>query len=157
MPLIRIKERPENRRHHAGRSTDIGTTIMEYQPDRPPAKPVEGPALEAVPPFSGLYKVEFETPRGKAFGVVHAENGKIRGGSSAFAYIGSYAQKGHSLAGTVSSVRHTPDDNHPSVFGFDQVRIEFHGAVKGNFAICEGTAAEFPSLAFKAVLTRVSE
>jgi hypothetical protein len=107
--------------------------------------------------LKGLYKVEFETPRGKARGVVNAENGRIRGGSSAFAYIGSYTQDGHSISGKVSSIRHTQDPNLPSVFGFDEVRIEFHGAVKGDFAICEGTAAEFPSLAFKAVLTKVAD
>jgi hypothetical protein len=43
------------------------------------------------------------------------------------------------------------------VFGFDEVTITFQGAVKGDYAICEGTAAEFPSLAFKAVLTRVAD
>ncbi|MCF2525334.1 hypothetical protein [Bradyrhizobium sp. G127] len=107
--------------------------------------------------LKGLYKVEFETPRGKACGVVNAENGKIRGGSSAFAYIGSYTQNGHSITGKVSSIRHTPDPDHPSVFGFDEVKIEFHGAVKGDLAICEGTAAEFPSIGFKAVLTRVAD
>ncbi len=115
------------------------------------------PTSTELASFRGLYKVEFETARGKASGVVHAENGKIRGGSSAFAYIGSYTQDGHSLAGKVSSKRHTPDADHPSVFGFDEVTIAFHGAVKGDFAICEGTAAEFPSLAFKAVLTRVAD
>lgn len=31
------------------------------------------------------------------------------------------------------------------------------GAVKGDFAICEGTATDFPSLTFKAVLTRVAD
>ncbi len=49
--------------------------------------------------FKGLYKVEFETPRGKALGVVNAEDGKIRGGSSAFAYIGSFTENGHSFSG----------------------------------------------------------
>ena len=107
--------------------------------------------------LEGLYKVEFETPRGKALGVIHAENGKLRGGSSAFAYVGSYTQNGQSFAGTVSSLRHTRDSNLPSVFGHDEVRISFNGTVKGEFAICEGTAAEFPSLAFKAVLTRVAD
>ncbi|MGD9836636.1 MAG: GrlR family regulatory protein [Afipia sp.] len=107
--------------------------------------------------LQGLYKVEFETPRGKALGVIHAENGKLRGGSSAFAYIGSYTQNGQTVTGTVSSLRHTRDQNLPSVFGHDEVRISFNGTVKGGFAICEGTAAEVPSLAFKAVLTRVAD
>lgn len=110
-----------------------------------------------IPPFKGLYKVEFETPRGKAFGVIHADDGKIRGGSSAFAYVGTYTQDGHSLSGNVSSLRHTPDLEHPSVFGFDEVTIAFQGAIKGNYAICDGTAAESPSLNFKAVLTRVAD
>ena len=107
--------------------------------------------------FKGLYKVEFETPRGKARGVVHADNGRIRGGSSAFAYIGTYTQDGASVSGKVWSKRHTSDSNCHSVFGLDEVTIAFRGAVKGQFAICEGTAAEVPSLDFKAVLTWVSD
>ncbi len=43
------------------------------------------------------------------------------------------------------------------MFGHDEVRISFNGTVRGEFAICEGTAAEFPSLAFKAVLTKVAD
>lgn len=130
---------------------------MPHQANRQPAERSEHATPAGVPPFKGLYKVEFETPRGKAFGVIHADNGKILGGSSAFAYVGSYSQDGHSLSGNVSSLRHTPDSEHPSVFGFDEVTITFQGAVKGDYAICEGTAAEFPSLAFKAVLTRVAD
>lgn len=107
--------------------------------------------------LQGLYKVEFETPRGKALGVIHAENGKLHGGSSAFAYVGSYTQNGQSFTGTVSSLRHTRDSEHPSVFGLDEVRISFNGTVKGGFAICDGTATEFPSLTFKAVLTRLAD
>lgn len=107
--------------------------------------------------LEGLYKVEFETARGKAVGVINAKDGEIRGGSSAFAYVGSYSQNGQSVQGHVSSIRHTHDDSHPSVFGFDEVKINFHGLVKGGLAICEGTATDFPSLTFKAVLTRVAD
>ncbi len=39
--------------------------------------------------LQGLYKVEFETPRGKAVGVIFASDSKLRGGSSAFAYTRS--------------------------------------------------------------------
>ena len=122
---------------------------MQHQTSPQPTAASDKPLLQ------GLYKVEFETPRGKALGVIHAEDGKLRGGSSAFAYTGSYTQDGPSFVGNVSSIRHTQDSTHPSVFGFDEVRISFNGTVKGSFAICEGTAAEFPSLAFKAVLTRI--
>lgn len=130
---------------------------MRHQTSPQPTATSDKPVITETALLQGLYKVEFETPRGKALGVIHAENGKLRGGSSAFAYIGFYTQNGQSFVGSVSSVRHTPDPNLPSVFGFDEVSVNFNGTVKGGFAICEGTAAEFPSLAFKAVLTRVAD
>ncbi len=107
--------------------------------------------------LKGLYKVEFETPRGKSAGVIFANDGKLRGGSSAFAYVGSYQQVGHTISGVVTSTQHTDDPDHPSVFGINNVRIDFQGAEKDGFASVEGTAAEAPSLHFKAVLTRISD
>ncbi|NVN84687.1 MAG: hypothetical protein HXX15_01250 [Rhodopseudomonas sp.] len=106
--------------------------------------------------LKGLYKVEFETPRRKAVGVIFADHGRLHGGSSAFAYVGSYQVQGETITGAVTSKRHTSDPNLPSVFGFDEVRVEFRGSSIGDFAQFEGTAAEMPSLGFKAVLTRIS-
>jgi hypothetical protein len=107
--------------------------------------------------FKGLYKVEFKTPRRKGVGIVYAADGILRGGNSAFAYVGSYKENGTSITGVVSSVRHTNDPNHPSAFGLDRVTIECRGTAKGEFATFEGSAAETPSLAFKAVLTRIAD
>ncbi|KIZ41673.1 MULTISPECIES: GrlR family regulatory protein [Rhodopseudomonas] len=106
--------------------------------------------------LKGLYKVEFETPRQKAVGVIFAENGRLHGGSSAFAYIGTYEVQGDTITGAVISKRHTKDSGLPSVFGLDEVRVNFQGSSIGDFAQFEGTAAEAPSLGFKAVLTRIS-
>jgi hypothetical protein len=107
--------------------------------------------------LEGLYKVEFETPRKKAVGVLYAHDGKLRGGSSAFTYIGSYTQEGLSVRGFVASKRHTRNDDLPAVFGIDDVRIEFEGTAKNGWVICEGTAEEAPSLRFKALLTRLAD
>ncbi|HXO67587.1 MAG TPA: GrlR family regulatory protein [Bradyrhizobium sp.] len=107
--------------------------------------------------FKGLYKVEFKTPRRKGAGVVYAADGKLHGGSSAFAYVGSYTENGNTITGVVCSTRHTNDPNHPSAFGFDKVTIECQGMAKGEFATFEGTATETPSLGFKAVLTRIAD
>lgn len=107
--------------------------------------------------FKGLYKVEFQTPRRKGVGVVYADGSQLRGGSSAFAYFGSYTQEGTSVRGVISSKRHTADPNYPPVFGLDAVTIVFEGTFKNGMAICEGTADETPSLRFKALLTRVSD
>ncbi|ABE38925.1 GrlR family regulatory protein [Rhodopseudomonas pseudopalustris] len=107
--------------------------------------------------LKGLYKVEFETPRRKAVGVVFADSGRLRGGSSAFAYIGYYEQDGGSIRGKITSRRHTSDPSQPSVFGLDEVRVDFHGSSIGDYAQVEGVAAESPSLGFKAVLTRICD
>ncbi|MHB8271870.1 MAG: GrlR family regulatory protein [Bradyrhizobium sp.] len=107
--------------------------------------------------FKGLYKVEFKTPRRKAVGIVYAADGKLRGGSSAYAYVGSYTENGDTITAVISSMRHTNDPNYPSVFGFDRVTIDCQGSAKGEFATFEGTAAETPSLGFKAFLTRIAD
>jgi hypothetical protein len=105
--------------------------------------------------LQGLYKVEFETPRRKATGVVYASDGKLHGGSSAFAYFGHYQQSGDKVTGKIASKRHTQDPNLPSVFGLDEVSVDFDGTSIGDYAQFEGIAAESPSLLFKAVLTRI--
>jgi hypothetical protein len=113
--------------------------------------------LQGTIMFKGLYKVEFKTPRRKGAGVVYAADGKLHGGSSAFAYVGSYNENGNTITCVVSTTRHTNDPNHPSAFGFDKVTIECQGTAKGEFATFEGKAAETPALGFKAVLTRIAD
>ncbi|RED38149.1 type III secretion system (T3SS) negative regulator GrlR [Rhodopseudomonas thermotolerans] len=107
--------------------------------------------------LKGLYKVEFETPRRKAVGVIFAADGRLRGGSSAFAYVGSFEQNGQTIRGAVTARRHTIDPSIQSVFGVDEVRVDFHGSTIGDYAQVEGMAAEAPSLGFRAVLTRICD
>ncbi len=107
--------------------------------------------------LEGLYKVEFETPRRKAVGIIFARDGQLHGGSSSFAYVGSYEQVGHKISGVVTARLHTSDPNRPSIFDLNEVRIDFRGVEKNSFASVEGTAAEAPSVEFKAFLTRLSD
>jgi hypothetical protein len=106
---------------------------------------------------TGLYKIEFETSMNRGVGVLYADNGRLHGGSSAFAYVGHYAQNGASVRGVISSIRHTADADLPAVFGFDNVHIAFNGETTDDVVICEGVAEEAPSVKFKALLTRVSD
>ncbi|GAA3846406.1 hypothetical protein AFIC_000465 [[Pseudomonas] carboxydohydrogena] len=107
--------------------------------------------------LQGLYKAEFETPRGKAVGVVFAHDGRIHGGDSAFAYVGTFQQVGHTVSGTVTTLRHTNDPKALSLFGIDSARVTLHGFEKDGFATLDGTAAEAPSLGLKVVLTRLCD
>lgn len=107
--------------------------------------------------LEGLYKIEFETPRRKTVGIIFARDGKLHGGSSSFAYVGSYEQDGHKISGVVVARQHTHDPDHPPVFGLNEVKINFRGVEKNSFASVEGTAAEVPSVELKALLTRLSD
>lgn len=107
--------------------------------------------------ITGLYKIEFETPLNKGVGVLYADNGRLHGGSSAFAYVGHYDRAGDCVRGVISSIRHTADADLPAVFGFDNVSIAFKGRMAHDVVICEGAAEEAPALQFKAFLTRVSD
>jgi hypothetical protein len=57
----------------------------------------------------GLYKVEFHTVHGTGTGVIYATSGKLRGGNSAFAFIGNYIRKGDEIHVKISTQRHTDD------------------------------------------------
>jgi hypothetical protein len=57
----------------------------------------------------GLYKVEFHTVHGTGSGVIYATCGKLRGGNSAFAFIGNYSGVGDAVRVKVSTRRHNDD------------------------------------------------
>ncbi|MHC2882497.1 hypothetical protein [Bradyrhizobium barranii] len=51
----------------------------------------------------GLYKVNFHTVHGTGCGVVYVTDGKMRGGNSAFAFIGTYVGEGDSIKVKIST------------------------------------------------------
>ncbi|ABE39641.1 GrlR family regulatory protein [Rhodopseudomonas pseudopalustris] len=109
--------------------------------------------------LQGFYRAEFETARKKAHGVVVLHDGQIRGGDSAFAYFGSYTQNGFAVSGTLRGVRHAnaDDPDHSSVFGIDPTEVSFDGFAKNGYVSIEGAARETPSLALRAILTRIGD
>lgn len=109
--------------------------------------------------IEGFYAARFETARKKAHGVVLLSKGHIRGGDSSFAYIGSYAQQGYTVSGSLRGIRHAHanDPDHSSIFGIDPVEVSFDGVAKDGYVTIEGVARETPSLALRAVLTRIAD
>jgi hypothetical protein len=105
----------------------------------------------------GLYKVEFHTVHGTGTGVVYAINGKLRGGNSAFAFIGTYAARDDGIHVKVATQRHNPDPACKSLFGIDMVTLTLKGADNGNMIDFEGAALQRPGVSFKATLTRISD
>jgi T3SS negative regulator,GrlR len=71
----------------------------------------------------GLYKVEFHTVHGTGSGVIYASSGRLRGGNSAFAFIGHYTGAGDAIQVKVSTERHNDDPAFKPLFGVDRVTL----------------------------------
>lgn len=105
----------------------------------------------------GLYKVEFHTVHGTGTGVVYATEGKLRGGNSAFAFIGNYVDRDGGIQVKVTTQRHNPDAAFRPLFGNDNITLTLRGAEDGDMIDFEGTALQLPGVSFRAVLTRISD
>jgi hypothetical protein len=105
----------------------------------------------------GLYKVEFHTVHGTGSGVIYATSGKLRGGNSAFAFIGSYNDDSGRIHVKISTQRHHDDPAFKPLFGTDRITLTLQGRENGSMVDFEGTALQLPGVTFKAVLTRISD
>ena len=105
----------------------------------------------------GLYKVEFHTVHGTGTGVIYAHSGKLRGGNSAFAFIGSYRDEGDGISVKVSTERHHSDSSFQPLFGTDRITLTLRGQDNGRLVDFEGTALQLPGVAFKATLTLICD
>ena len=105
----------------------------------------------------GLYKVEFHTVHGTGSGVIYATSGRLRGGNSAFAFIGNYSGAGDAIQVKVSTRRHNDDPSFKPLFGTDMVTLTLRGRQNGSMVDFEGTALQVPGVPFTAILTRISD
>jgi hypothetical protein len=107
--------------------------------------------------LEGLYKVDFHTVHGTGCGVVYMHDGRIRGGNSAFAFIGTYTGAGHDLKAKITTQRYNDDPSFKALFGIDRITLTLQGREEGDTAEFEGTALQVPGVAFRAVLSRISD
>ena len=101
--------------------------------------------------------MEFYTVHGTGTGVVYATSGKLRGGNSGFAFIGSYTGKGDDIHVKISTQRHNDDPALKPLFGTDMITLMLKGTQNGDMVDLEGAALQVPGVAFKAVLTRIAD
>jgi hypothetical protein len=105
----------------------------------------------------GFYKVEFHTVHGTGNGVIYAVSGKLRGGNSGFAFIGSYTGEGDDILARITTQRHNDDPALKPLFGTDMITLTLRGSENGDIVDFEGTALQLPGLLFKAVLMRIAD
>ncbi|MCA6107322.1 hypothetical protein [Bradyrhizobium cenepequi] len=88
---------------------------------------------------------------------MHAHDGKMLGGNSAFAHIGSYEESDDEVSVVVRTVRHNPDPNYPAMAGTDDATLVAQGRPDGGSYRFEGGLREVPGVPFQAVLTPIEE
>jgi hypothetical protein len=107
--------------------------------------------------LNGLYKIEFETTRGSGRGVAVARDGKISGGNSAFAFFGRYRETGDEIEIGISVLRHNDHATYERLFGADEFTLPLKGKRQGEHFVLEADASQSTAIAFKSVLTAISE
>jgi hypothetical protein len=108
--------------------------------------------------LQGLYKVEMQTAHGSRRGVIYVYDGKMMGGNSAFAFIGTYRDLDDGeVSVDISTLRHNEDPNFQPLFNTDKINLKLRGRQQGERYYFEGGTAQPPHIAFTSVMTPIHE
>jgi hypothetical protein len=108
--------------------------------------------------LKGLYKIEMSTVHGSRLGVIYVYDGKMMGGNSAFAFIGTYQRSGDGeLSVDISTLRHNDDPTFQPLFKADKITMALKGRQQGEQYHFEGGTTQLPGISFSSVMTPISE
>lgn len=107
--------------------------------------------------LEGFYTVRFQLGDAVGRSVMYVRAGRLLGGNSAFAHIGSYEQIGDEVAIEVNTVRHNPDPNYRAMAGTDDATLFARGKPDGRLYRFQGRLRELPNVPFQSVMTPVAE
>jgi hypothetical protein len=107
--------------------------------------------------FGGFYTVRFQVNDAVGRSVMYAHGGKLLGGNSAFAHIGSYEERDGEILIEVKTVRHNPDPNYPAMAGRDDATLTARGKQEGAVYRFQGSLDVMPGAVFKSVMTPIEE
>lgn len=107
--------------------------------------------------FGGFYTVRFQVDDAVGRSVMYAHGGKMLGGNSAFAHIGTYEEINGEIVIEIKTIRHNPDPNFPAMAGTDDATLSARGRADGKLYRFEGSLNVLPGAAFKSVMTPVEE
>src|SRR5260370_969114 len=91
----------------------------------------------------GLYKVEMHTVHGSRRGVLYVYDGKMMGGNSAFAFIGTYEVSGSGeISVDIATVRHNDDPKFQPLLKTDKITLSLKGRQHGELVKHEHTPSQ---------------
>lgn len=109
------------------------------------------------PLFNGFYKCDYQAGDVVGRSVMYVNNGRMLGGNSAFAHIGSYRETDDGILAVISGQRHHVDPQFRTLYGSDTGSINVRGVADGKFYRFEGGSTEGAGPAFRSVMTRLDE
>jgi hypothetical protein len=98
--------------------------------------------------LDGLYKVEYGVNDAFGRSIMCMHEGKMLGGNSAFAHLGTYRRDGEEIAAEIVTERHNDDPHYRPLMGTDVAAISVRGRPQGNGWRFEGNAAPRPGALF---------
>src|SRR5438445_221835 len=105
-----------------------------------------------------FYKVRFQLNDAVGRSVMYVRGGKMLGGNSAFAHIGTYQEEADGgIAIEIKTVRHNPDPNYRAMAGTDDATLLAKGRPDGDLYRFEGGLKELPGVMFQSVMTPIEE
>jgi hypothetical protein len=107
--------------------------------------------------LGGFYKVRFQLGDAVGRSVMYARDGKMLGGNSAFAHVGTYQEIGDEIAIEIKTIRHNPDPNYRAMAGTDDATLLARGWPDGELYRFKGELKELPGVAFQSVMTPIPE
>jgi hypothetical protein len=107
--------------------------------------------------FGGFYKVRFQLGEAVGRSVMYVRDGRMLGGNSAFAHVGTYQEGGEQIAIEVTTIRHNPDPKHRAMAGTDEATLLATGSADGAAFRFRGGLKELPGVDFQSVMTPIEE
>ena len=107
--------------------------------------------------LNGLYKAEYGINEAFGRSIMCMHDGKMLGGNSAFAHLGTYRESGGEVVAEIITQRHNEDPHYKPLMGADVVAIHVRGRPQGKTLRLEGSADPMPGAMFWANLTRLDD
>jgi hypothetical protein len=108
--------------------------------------------------LQGLYKVNMRTVHGSRRGVLYVFDGRMMGGNSAFAFVGTYREsEDGEVFVEISTLRHNEDPNYQPLFKTDKIDLTLKGKRQGEEYHFAGGTPQLPGVVFNSVMTPISE
>ena len=111
-----------------------------------------------MPLPNGLYKIAFETRGGAEFGVAYLCDGRLRGGDSGMAYLGTYRQEGGLFSAQMSVTQHRYVPGAVHALGLSDVLVELVGVAEDDSLVrVQGSSPESSQVRFTARLSLIAD